>query len=71
LFRTLEGLQQRAGVPKSLLRRLIVKEAVDNGLDSGGSVKIETLPNSGYAIVDDGPGIDPDAVPRLFSITVL
>ncbi len=69
LFRTLEGLQQRAGVPKSLLRRLIVKEAVDNGLDSGGSVKIETLPNNGYAIVDDGPGIDPDAVPRLFSIS--
>jgi hypothetical protein len=69
LFRTAEGLQQRAGVPMCLLRRLVVKELVDNGLDNGGSVKIETLPNNGYAIVDDGPGIDLDAVPHLFSIS--
>jgi hypothetical protein len=68
LFRHAEGLQQRAGVPKRLLRCLVVKELVDNGLDNGGSTKIEKLPDGGYAIVDDGPGIDPDAVPRLFSI---
>jgi signal transduction histidine kinase len=68
LFKTVEGLQQRAGVPKPQLRRLVVKELVDNGLDNGGAVKIETLPD-GYAIVDDGPGIDPEAVPHLFSIS--
>jgi hypothetical protein len=68
LFRTVEGLQQRAGVPKRLLRRLVVKELVDNGLDNGGDVKIEPLPDNGYAIVDDGPGIDPDSIPRLFNI---
>jgi hypothetical protein len=60
LFRTVEGLQQRAGVQKRLLRCLVVKELVDNGLDNGGDVKIETLPDNGYAIVDDGPGIDPE-----------
>src|SRR5215831_11445534 len=67
LFRTVEGLQQRAGVPKRLLRRLVVKELVDNGLDNGGKVKIEKTP-AGYTIMDDGPGIDPDTVPRLFSL---
>src|SRR5215475_13764297 len=68
LFKTVEGLQQRAGVPKPQLRRLVVKELVDNGLDNGGAVKIETL-TDGYAIVDDGHGIDPEAVPHLFSIS--
>jgi hypothetical protein len=68
LFRTVEGLQQRAGVPKRLLRRLVLKELVDNGLDNGGDVKIDKLPDGGYAIVDDGAGINPKEVPRLFSI---
>ena len=35
LFRTIEGLQQRAGVPKEQLRRLVLKELADNGLDNG------------------------------------
>jgi signal transduction histidine kinase len=68
LFRTVEGLQQRAGVATHLLRRLVIKELVDNGLDAGGEVTIETI-DGGYAIVDDGPGIDPDDVPRLLNIS--
>jgi hypothetical protein len=67
LFRTVEGLQQRAGVPKRQLRMLVVKELVDNGLDNGADVKIEDIPD-GYAITDNGPGIDPNAVRSLFSI---
>ena len=35
LFRTVEGLQQKAGVPKHKLRRLVLKELADNGLDDG------------------------------------
>ena len=31
LFRTVEGLQQKAGVPKDKLRRLVLKELADNG----------------------------------------
>ena len=35
LFRTVEGLQQKAGVPASKLRRLVLKELADNALDTG------------------------------------
>jgi len=35
LFRTVEGLEQKAGVAKHKLSRLVVKELADNGLDSG------------------------------------
>src|SRR5258708_5486754 len=72
LFRTIEGLQQRAGVPKRLLPRLVIKEICDNGLDNGAEVKIRSLPeNSGYVIEDDGKGIDgaPEDIARLFSIS--
>ena len=34
LFRTVEGLQQRGGVSKELLRRLVIKEVTDNALDA-------------------------------------
>jgi hypothetical protein len=75
LFRTVEGLQQRAGVPKRLLPQLVIKELVDNGLDNGSHVQIETITNEnedvvGYAIEDDGAGIDgtPENIARLFSI---
>src|SRR5262249_29501030 len=59
LFRTVEGLQQRAGVSKSLLSRLILKELADNGLDNGAEVTVQALPHRGsYLIEDDGTGID-------------
>jgi hypothetical protein len=67
LFRTIEGLQQRAGVPKSKLRRLVLKELVDNGLDTGARVRVGEV-ERGYFVEDDGGGIDPDEVARLFSI---
>ena len=70
LFRTVEGLQQRAGVPKSKLRRLVLKELVDNGLDNGAEVQIGELAGGGYFVEDDGSGIPgtPEEVARLFSI---
>ena len=34
LFRTVEGLQQKAGVPTTRLRRLVLKELGDNALDT-------------------------------------
>jgi hypothetical protein len=34
LFHTVEGLCQRAGVPAKWLRRLVMKELADNGLDT-------------------------------------
>ncbi len=69
-FRTIEGLQQKAGVAGVKLRRLVLKEIADNGLDNGTDVRIGKLPDGGYFIEDDGPGIDgtPEGIARLFSI---
>ena len=66
-FRTIEGLQQKAGVPADRLRRLVLKELTDNALDTETAVTIgETA--RGYFIDDRGPGFDPDNVAVMFSI---
>ena len=69
-FRTIEGLQQKAGVVQSKLRRLVLKELADNALDTGARVRIGQLPDGGYFIEDDGSGIEgqPEEIARLFSI---
>lgn len=70
-FRTIEGLQQKAGVSKDKLARLVMKELADNGLDAGAKViNVGELPKGGYFVEDDGPGIDgaPEDIARLFSI---
>jgi hypothetical protein len=70
LFRTAEGLSQKAGVPKHKLPRLVMKELADNGLDEGGQVRVGKLPDeAGYFVEDSGRGIDPAEVPRLFCIS--
>ena len=66
-FRTLEGLQQKAGVALDGLVALVLKELADNALDTGAKVTVGEIAG-GYFIEDDGPGIDPDEVARLFSI---
>ena len=72
LFRTVEGLQQRAGVSKHMLPCLVLKELADNGLDNGPDVHVSVtaLDNGCYVVEDDGTGIDgtPDDIARLFSI---
>jgi hypothetical protein len=69
-FRTIDGLQQKAGVSKDKLPKLVLKELADNGLDAGAEVSVGELPSGGYYIEDDGPGIDgtPEDIARLFSI---
>ncbi len=47
LFRTVEGLQQRAGVSAERLRRLVLKELADNGLDTGGSITVDQIETTG------------------------
>jgi hypothetical protein len=70
LFRTVEGLQQKAGVAKHNLFRLVLKELTDNGLDEGAQVRVGSLSNNGYFVEDDGRGIDgtPEEIAQLFSI---
>ena len=45
LFRTFDGLTQKAGVSRDLLPRLVFKELADNGLDAGAMVKVGELPS--------------------------
>lgn len=56
MFRSLETLAQKAGVPTLRLDALAVKELVDNALDAGASVKLFATPD-GFIVQDDGPGI--------------
>jgi hypothetical protein len=67
-FRTLEGLQQKAGVPKHKLAQLVLKELTDNALDESGQARIGELPDGRYFVENDGGGIDPDEVARLLSV---
>ena len=48
-FRTVEGLQQKAGVAQDKLCRLVLKELTDNALDTGARVCIGQLPDGGYS----------------------
>ena len=66
LFRTVEGLQQWAGVPAGRLIRLVLKELADNGLDACAVVRVGKLPDGGFYVADDGPGIVPEEVATLF-----
>ena len=71
LFRTVATLSQKAGVPQRHLRRLVLKELVDNALDAGaGFVGVGPLAKDRYFVQDDGPGLDgsPQEIARLFSI---
>jgi hypothetical protein len=69
LFRNINTLGQKAGVPTARLTGLIVKELVDNALDVGANVTL-TGSHGSYVITDDGDGIpgSDDDVARLFSI---
>ena len=69
-FRTVEGLQQKAGVPADKLIRLVLKELTDNALDTGASVNVGYLPGGGFFVENNGDGIDgtPNDIARLFSI---
>ena len=75
LFRTLGTLCQKAGVPVEQLRRVVVKELIDNALDAmppGGPLGARAVVVDPFTMVveDDGPGIPgaPEAVASLFSI---
>lgn len=74
LFRNLSTLSQKAGVPQAQLRKLVVKELVDNALDASGGVRFGKEGNNTYWVQDDGagipltPGREQEHVARLFSI---
>jgi hypothetical protein len=71
VFRNLATLPQKAGLPVHLLRRLVVKELVDNALDATGGKQCELRKEgNSYSVKDWGPGIPggADFICNLFSI---
>jgi hypothetical protein len=70
LFRTVEGLQQKAGVPAMRLRRLVLKEIADNALDTDTRIEAGQIDGHIFYITDNGPGLDgtPQEIAELFSI---
>lgn len=68
LFRSINTLGQKAGVPVSLLGALVIKELVDNALDAGANVTLNEAEGGWVIIQDDGPGIPHEGIETLFSI---
>jgi hypothetical protein len=69
LFRTIDGLSHKAGVPREKIAALIAKELMDNALDAGTSCEVGMLNNyAGFYVQDNGPGLDHVQVADLFSI---
>ena len=76
LFATLQGLQMQSGVPIHHLRRLALKEMVDNALDAAdaagrpGQVRLEQVGDNAYVVADHGVGMagTPAEIASLFSL---
>ena len=72
LFLDVATLPQKAGVQPGVLPALVLKELVDNALDAGARditlSKVWRESVLEYVIADDGPGIAPAIVPKLFSV---
>src|SRR6266567_800369 len=72
LFLDPATLPQKAGVQPGDLPALVLKELVDNALDAGASDVTLSKVRRGsvleYVIADDGPGIAPAIVSKLFSV---
>lgn len=67
LFTDLGTLPQKAGCQPADLRKVVLKELVDNALDAGATVSLERNENT-WIVTDNGSGLDPADVPRLFSV---
>jgi hypothetical protein len=63
-------LPQKAGCQPHEIIPLVLREIVDNALDAGAHVTISRGPSDdrSFLIEDDGPGIAPDDVPRIFAV---
>ena len=55
LFLNLETLVHRANVPQEHIPRLVVKELVDNALDTNRSCRFGELGAGGIFVEDDAP----------------
>lgn len=60
-------LSQKAGCQPDDLHKIVLKELVDNALDDGARVSLDYA-DGVWVVSDDGPGLDPAEVPRLFCV---
>jgi hypothetical protein len=68
-YRSLERLSQRAGVTTEYILPLVVKELIDNAWDASASdVTLDKRDDGTVIVSDDGPGIDPNQIGRMFSV---
>ncbi|KJD42489.1 hypothetical protein QD47_27955 [Paenibacillus terrae] len=67
-FRNLETLPQKAGVSRDKLGLLVAKELADNALDHCGHCEVGYVEPNGFYVKDQGEGINPELLPKLFSI---
>ena len=68
LFLDPATLPQKAGCQPENLRQIVLRELVDNALDAGAHVTLQQHEEGIWIVTDDGPGLDPADVPRLFSV---
>lgn len=70
LFRNLNTIGQKAGVPREKLAALVIKELADNALDAGATVDAGDLGDDTFYVEDNGPGIpgSDEEIAMLFSI---
>ncbi|KGP81393.1 hypothetical protein P364_0114350 [Paenibacillus sp. MAEPY2] len=68
LFRNIDTLCQKAGVHRSFIPQLVVKELVDNALDAAGDCELELVDSYSFKVVDNGVGMDPEWLEQYFSI---
>jgi hypothetical protein len=67
LFLDRATLPQKAGCYSQDLPAIILKEVVDNALDTGANATIKRDGNF-WIISDDGPGLDPERIPEIFCV---
>jgi hypothetical protein len=68
LFRNIETLCQKAGVHKESISMLVIKELVDNALDTDTKCSFGILSGNGFYVEDQGIGINPNLLSSYFSI---
>jgi hypothetical protein len=67
LFADWATLPQKAGCQPDDLRKIVLKELVDNALDAGAVASLDYA-DGAWIVSDDGAGLDPAEVPRLFAV---
>jgi hypothetical protein len=62
-------LARKAGADIDDLPAMVLKELTDNAADAGAIPLMQRAEDGGWIVSDNGPGIDPDDVQRLFSVS--